>query len=199
MDSKQSMGKAGENCSVLGLRMMEIAVERGIEIGVKAAIDYMEEERARTRKSRHDSRLHNTKLLLKHYRSFKEHVEGAVFNAKQLKESAIDILDGLDSEMMDDTTYVDGIKKSQQRTIIILKHIDKMLEFFRVSCEQSGDPIEMRRYNTIMEMYINGEKKIASEIGTILGIEWRTVYKDVNYAIEPLSALIFGVDSLKFM
>lgn len=198
MDSKQSMGKAGENCSVLGLRMMEIAVERGIEIGVKAAMDYIEEERERTRKSRHDSRLHNTKLLLKNYRSFKKHVEGAIFNAKQAKENAIDILDGLDSEITDDVTYVDGIKKSQQRTIIILQHIDKMLDFFRISCEQSKDPVEMRRYNTIMAMYINDDKKTAPEIGAILGVEWRTVYKDVNYAIEPLSALIFGVDSIKF-
>ncbi|MCD8308907.1 MAG: hypothetical protein LUD19_03550 [Clostridia bacterium] len=201
MHSKESMGSVGENYAAVGARMLEIAtargIEKGIEVGVKAAIDYISEEREKTRKSRYDRRLHNTRLLLKNYRQFKKHAEGAIYNARQVKESAIDILDGLDDAMLDNGNYVEGIKKSQQRTIIILHHIEEMLRFYKISCEQSGKPEEMRRYRTIMAMYIDDEKKTAQQIAEKENVEDRTVYKDITAAIKPISALIFGIDSLK--
>ena len=200
MNSKESTGSVAGYAAV-GARMLEIAtargIEKGIEAGVRAAMDYLAEEREKTRKSRYDRRLHNTRLLLKNYRSFKKHAEGAIYNAKQVKESAIDILDGLDDAMLGNETYIDGIKKSQQRTIIILHHVEEMLRFYRISCEQSGKPEEMRRYRIIMGLYIDDEKMTAQQISEKEGIEIRTIYKDVTAAIKPLSALIFGIDSLK--
>ncbi|MCD7810437.1 MAG: hypothetical protein LUG91_01090 [Ruminococcus sp.] len=201
MHSKESMGSVGENYAVVGARMLEIAtargIEKGIEVGIKAAMDYIAEERERTRKSRYDRRLHNTRLLLKNYRQFRRHAKGAIYNARQVKENAIDILDGLDDVMFDNGSYAEGIKSSQQRTIIILHHIDEMLRFYKISCEQSGKPEEMRRYRTIMAMYIDDEKKTAREIAEMENVEDRTVYKDITAAIKPISALIFGIDSLK--
>ena len=197
MDSKESMGSAAAGYVAVGARVLELATARGIELGVKAAMDYLAEEKERAKKSRYDRRLHNTRLLLKNYRLFKKHASDAIFNAKQAKESAIDILDGLDDAMLDDSTYVDGIKKSQQRTIVILQHIDEMLNFYRISCEQSGKPEEMRRYRVLTAMYIDPEKKTAREIADKEVVEIGTVYKDLNKAINPLSALIFGIDSIK--
>lgn len=200
MNSKESMGSVAGYAAV-GARMLEIAtargIEKGIEVGVRAAMDYLAEEREKTRKSRYDRRLHNTRLLLKNYRSFKKHAEGAIYNAKQVKESAIDILDGLDDAMLSNSNYVDGIKKSQQRTIIILHHIEEMLRYYKISCEQSGKPEEMRRYRIIMAMYIDDVKITAQEIAEKENVEARTVYKDITNAVKPLSALIFGIDSLK--
>lgn len=80
-------------------------------------------EREKERKSRQDRRLHNTRLLLKNYRLLKEHTKGAIFNASQAKERAVDILDGLNDYEMDDGLYIESIKKSQQRTLIILAHL----------------------------------------------------------------------------
>lgn len=197
MDSKESMGIAGENFICLSVRMMEIAIQRGIETGTKAAMDYLAEEKKAQKKGRHDRRLRNTRLLLKNYRTFKQHAQGAVFNAKQAKENAVDILDGLDDFTFDDSLYIESIKKSQQRTIIILRHIDEMLKYYRIACEQSGREDEMRCYRIIMATYIDDEKKSAEEIAEAENIERRTVYKNINAAIKPLSALIFGVDSLK--
>ncbi|MCC8136203.1 MAG: hypothetical protein LIO40_05995 [Ruminococcus sp.] len=201
MHSKESMGSVGENYAVVGARMLEIAtargIEKGIEVGIKAAMDYIAEERERVRKSRYDRRLHNTRLLLKNYRQFRRHAKGAIYNARQVRENAIDILDGLDDVMFDNGSYVEGIKSSQQRTIIILHHIEEMLRFYKISCEQSGKPEEMRRYRTIMAMYIDDEKKTAREIAEMENVEDRTVYKDITAAIKPISALIFGIDSLK--
>jgi predicted DNA-binding protein YlxM (UPF0122 family) len=48
-----------------------------------------------------------------------------------------------------------------------------------------------------MATYINDERKTAEEIAETENIERRTVYKNINAAIKPLSALIFGVDSIK--
>mgnify|MGYP000993588191 CR=1 FL=1 len=197
MNSKESMGIMGINYACLSTRVLELAVQRGVEIGTKAAIDYINEEKKQQRKSRYDRRLRNTRLLLKNYRAFKIHAQGAVFNAKQAKENAVDILDGLDEFTFDDSLYIESIKRSQQRTIIILRHIDEMLNYYRIACEESGKEEDMRCYRIIMATYINEEKKSAEEIAEMENVERRTVYKNINMAIKPLSALIFGVDSIK--
>lgn len=154
-------------------------------------------EREKERKSRQDRRLHNTRLLLKNYRLLKEHTKGAIFNASQAKERAVDILDGLNDYEMDDGLYIESIKKSQQRTLIILAHIDQMLELYKAYCYNSGNPEDIRRYGVIMATYIDEPKKSALEIAGTFGIEKRTVYKDIKAAANPLTALLFGIDSLR--
>lgn len=197
MDSKESMGIVGASFACLSTRVMELAIQRGIETGTKAAMDYLMEEKKAQQKGRYDRRLRNTRLLLKNYRVFKKHAQGAVFNAKKAKENAVDILDSLDDFTFDDGLYIESIKRSQQRTIIIIRHIDEMLKYYRIACEQSGREDEMRCYRIIMATYIDEEKKTAEEIAEMENIERRTVYKNINTAIKPLSALIFGVDSIK--
>lgn len=197
MNSKESMGITGVTFACLSTRVLELAVQRGVEAGTKAAMDYINEEKKAQTKGRYDRRLRNTRMLLKNYRAFKKYAQGAVFNAKQVTENAVDILDGLDSFSFNDELYVESIKKSQQRTIIILRHIDEMLNFYRIACEQSGKEEEMRYYRIIMATYINEERKSAEEIAEQENIERRTVYKNINTAIKPISALIFGVDSIK--
>ncbi len=197
MNSKESMGIVGANFACLSTRVLELAIQRGIDTGTKAAMDYINEEKKTQHKGRYDRRLRNTRLLLKNYRTFKMHAQGAVFNAKKAKENAVDILDGLDSFQFDDNLYIESIKKSQQRTIIILRHIEEMLKYYRIACEESGREDEMRCYRIIMATYIDEEKKTAEEIAEIENIERRTVYKNINTAMKPLSALIFGVDSIK--
>jgi hypothetical protein len=197
MDSKESMGIVGASFVCLSTRVMELAIQRGIDTGTKAAMEYIMEEKKTQQKGRYDRRLRNTRLLLKNYRTLKQHAQGAVFNAKKAKENAVDILDGLDSFQFDDNLYIESIKRSQQRTIIILRHIDEMMKYYRIACEESGREDEMRCYRIIMGTYIDDEKKTAEEIAEIENIERRTVYKNINTAMKPLSALIFGVDSIK--
>ena len=144
MDSKESMGIVGASFVCLSTRVMELAIQRGIDTGTKAAMEYIMEEKKTQQKGRYDRRLRNTRLLLKNYRTLKQHAQGAVFNAKKAKENAVDILDGLDSFQFDDNLYIESIKRSQQRTIIIMRHIDEMLKYYRIACEQSGREDEMR-------------------------------------------------------
>ena len=196
MNSKE-MGIGAANYIAMVSRTMEIAVQRGTEAGIKAAMDYLTEERKQLKKGRYDRRLRNTRLLLKNYRFFRNYAKNAVYKASQLKENAVDILDGLDEYSFDDSLYIESIKKSQQRTLIILNHIDEMLRYYKIDCEQSGKDEELRRYRIIVAYYINDQRKSAEQIAEDEHIERRTLYKDINMALKPLSALIFGIDSMK--
>lgn len=196
MNSKE-LSTGAANYIAMNRRIMEISVQRGIEAGVKAAMDYIAEERQAQKKGRCDRRLRNTRLLLKNYRSLSHYAKGAVYKASQMKESAVDILDGLDDYAFDDSLYIESIKKSQQRTLIILKHIDEMLNYFQIDCERSEKDEIMRQYRIIVAYYIAEDRKSADELAEIEHIERRAVYKDINKALQPLSALIFGIDSMK--
>lgn len=199
MDSKESTGSVGELYACISAKVMEMAIQCGIEAGVKSAVNYMETEHQKARKGRQDRRLRNTRLLLKNYRLLKQHTKEAVFNASQAKERAIDILDGLDDYDMSDGLYIESIKQSQQRTLIILAHIDQMLEIYKAYCYNGGNGEDVRRYEVIMATYINEPKKSAQEIAGTFDIERRTVYKDITAAINPLTALLFGIDSMKML
>lgn len=197
MKSTDNTGATGFLYACISSRVMEQAIQRGIDAGVKAAMEHIRTEREKERKSRQDRRLHNTRLLLKNYRLLKEHTKGAIFRANQARERAVDILDGLNDYEMDDGLYIESIKKSQQRTLIILAHIDQMLELYKAYCYNSGNPENIRRYGVVMATYIDEPKKSTLEIAGTFGIEKRTVYKDIKAAANPLTALLFGIDSLR--
>ena len=204
MDSRESPGIVAGQIAVVGARMLDIAIEKGVAAGVKAATDRIEEERKKERKGRYDRRLHNTRLLLKNYRVLKHHALDAVHTGARanevISENAVDILDDLESmgsRKVDDRLYIESIKRSQQRTRIIIEHIDEMLRYWRIDCEQSGKEEALRRYRIIYDTYISDTQMTAEELAQREHIEKRTVYKDIKAAMRPLSALIFGIDGIK--
>ncbi len=200
MTSRENPGSIAEQIAKMSERVLTIAIQQGIAAGVKAADERMEENRRRERKGRYDRRLHNTRLLLKSYRALKHHANGAVSTGAQangIRENAVDILDSLDDERIDDTLYIESIRRSKQRTQIILDHIDQMLRYWRIDCDQSGKDESMRRYRIIWDIYISDNPATADEMAARENIERRTVYKDIKAAMRPLSALIFGIDGIR--
>lgn len=204
MNSRESPGIVAGQIAVVGVRMLGIAIEKGVAAGVKAATDRIEEERKKERKGRYDRRLHNTRLLLKNYRVLKHHALDAVHTGARanevISENAVDILDDLESmgfRKVDDRLYIESIKRSQQRTRIIIEHIDEMLRYWRIDCEQSGREEALRRYRIVVDTYISDDQMTAEELAQREHIEKRTVYKDIKAAMRPLSALIFGIDGIK--
>lgn len=131
--------------------MMEAIATIAGKAGAKAAAEVIAKERQKERESRYDRRLGNTELLLKNYRMFKEHCSRAVFDASQLDENAIDILDLMWGR--DGKNFVESIKKSAQRTQIILRHIDEMLDAYAGLCQLSGREEEMRRMRSVFALY----------------------------------------------
>lgn len=204
MNSRESPGIVAGQIAVVGVRMLDIAIEKGVAAGVKAATDRIEEERKKERKGRYDRRLHNTRLLLKNYRVLKHHALDAVHTGARanevISENAVDILDDLESmgfRKVDDRLYIESIKRSQQRTRIIIEHIDEMLRYWRIDCEQSGREEALRRYRIVVDTYISDDQMTAEELAQREHIEKRTVYKDIKAVMRPLSALIFGIDGIK--
>lgn len=162
--------------------------------GAKAAAEFITQERKREKESRYDRRLGNTKLLLENYRMFKEHCSRAVFDASQLDENAIDILDLMWGR--DGNNFVESIKKSAQRTQIILRHIDEMLDAYAGLCQLSGREEEMRRMRSVFALYIDNPGKTVQEISELENVNTSTVYRDISIATEKLTGLIFGLDGL---
>lgn len=195
MKSTDTTGAAGSFYTAM--------IDRAVEAGVRAGMDYIETQNQKAKKERRDRRLHNTRLLLRNYRWLKRHAAGAISSSSQAKaaaaekRSAAEILDDLDEYSYNDGLYIESIKKSQQRTAIILAHIDKMLEYYKIDCEHGGRSDEIRRYNIIRALYIDPEKKSANQVAEEENIERRTVYKDVTIAVGILTTLIFGIDGIK--
>lgn len=165
------------------------------EIGARAALDRMEQEKKKMNGKAADRRLHNTKLLLRNYQMLKDNSENSIFGRSQMEESAADILCNM-MNLYDDEVIVDAIKRSATRTAIMVSHIDTMMGIYQAYCEKSSNNLDMRRYEVIYDMYIAEEHLTAKEIAKKKNMSKENVYLDLKIATERLSALIFGVDGL---
>ena len=174
---------------------IEKVIEIGTQVGIRTAMETIEKIKNEKCQSRYDRRLRNTQLLLKNYRNFHVHCKDAVY--KKHSANAVDILDELDGYEWDSNLFVESIKKSTERTSIILDHIDRMLEIFRYITEKSGKLEEIAKYKVISAMYIDDEEKTVEEISEEMHVAVKSVYRYKNIGIEYLSSLIFGIDSLK--
>lgn len=170
--------------------------QEAAEIGARAAMEKLEQERKNQYHKAADRRLHNTRLLLQNYRMLKEHADNSIYGRSQMEESAADVLSGM-MNLCDDEVIVDAIKRSATRTAIIIAHIDAMLGIFEVCCEKSSNDCEIRRYEILYDMYIAEDPLTVQEIAEKWNMSKDSVYKDLRNAVKKLSAIIFGVDGLK--
>lgn len=169
------------------------------EAGAKAALETMENERKKAYRWRHDRRLRNIKLLMRNYRMLAAHCKSAIYDVRELikSENVMDILDHLDECQDNEALYVESIKRSVERTLIIINHVDEMLRLYEIYCYQSTRPEDMRRFRIINNLYVADRALTVREIAEDERIDTRTVYKDIDAACEKLSALMFGIDGLK--
>lgn len=164
-----------------------------IEQIVATVMDTLEKQKKESEKTKRDRRLRNTKLLVRNYRSFKQHCAAIPDELKEMDEKL-----SLDDELGVEELALESIKKSKRRTMAMVKFIDKVLGVYKIICESSGKEEEVRRYQALYLLYISDDKKTAQEIATCQKTDPRTVYRDVDKACKALSALIFGVDSIRF-
>lgn len=173
--------------------MSEKELQAMANMAAEAAVKRMNEDRKRTR----DKRLANAKLLLSHYREFKEFSKSAIYTAKQAEiESASDILDLMWDPNNKSERVVESIKRSAITTTVIMAHIDGMLKVYKDICEASKNPADRRKYNVMYDRYISDERFTIEEIGYKYHIEPSTVYANLDAAIDKIAILIFGIDSL---
>ncbi|MEL3956910.1 hypothetical protein NST17_06830 [Caldifermentibacillus hisashii] len=166
--------------------------EKHLEVISKTVLDYLEKEKEKDRKRKHDWRLKNTKLLLRNYRNFKIHASDVEEDIEELDSILLD--EFLGSEEF----AIESIKKSKQRTLVMINYIDRMMEVYRILAEKSGKPEDLRRYKILYDMYINPDKKSVMEIAECHNVSEKTAYRNCKEAINTFSSLVFGVDGIRF-
>lgn len=76
----------------------ELIVKIKAEAAINTAMNYLAQQSLKKKKSRHDKRLRNTKLLLKHYPLLKKHCRESVFDLPKaiITERVVDAIDSLE-------------------------------------------------------------------------------------------------------
>lgn len=186
----------GSNVQFIALSKEEFTsmIQEAAVAGAKVAADAMIVAQRRNEKEKIDRRLHNTDLLLRNYRTLKASCENAVYESK--KEDVTDVLEEI-MTMKDDKVIVESIKTSAKRTAIMVRHIDKMLDVYRIYCGKLSEK-DKRRYKIIKALYISKQAMTVPEISKKFSISKVTVYEDIKIAKERLSSLFFGIDGMKF-
>lgn len=176
-----------------------IGAKAGAEVGAAAAIKAAERERAKMRKVEHDRRYHNTKLLLRNYRALNAHYHNAVFDVQKAQEDEtfVDIMEAMNAGPTDDAFYIESIKQSCIRTKVIMAHVNRMLDIYKIICQRSKRREEQRRWDVLNDLYLSTTPISAAEIAREQHIDKRTVYKDIDAAIEDLTTLLFGITGIR--
>ena len=176
----------------------EAAAKVAAEIAIEIAIEVYEKQRNREFENRSDRRLRNTKLLLDNYRALADHVRYAVYDIERAEaESVTAILDMMEHRPHDDSLTIESIKRTTARTAIIVEHIAAMVQVYRVVCESSVIPEDLRRYKVISSLYIDPHPLSVEELAESEYVSTRTIYRDRDIAVERLAALLFGLDGLQ--
>ena len=166
------------------------------EVGARTALDRFEAERQREAKELMDSRLRNTKLLLRNYRLFKAHVENAVYDP-ETDLNPLEIIRDLMKPGRSGSLVVESIKKSAARTAIIVDHIETMIRIYQAYCLTSNGADDLHRWRVVEGLYISDEKKTVPELARAEGVVERTIYKDIDAACDTIAPLMFGIDGLR--
>lgn len=173
----------------------EEIVRLAAETGAKAAMEKLKQEREQEMVNRRSLRLHNTKLLLRNYRSFKAHAEHAVYEA-ECSDNPMDILEDFMAGR-DSNVTVESIKRSSARTAVIVEHIEAMMRLYQAYCTLSDNEEDRRRWRVVDALFISEDKRTILQIADQEKVVKRTVYNDIDAACERISALMFGIDGLQ--
>lgn len=180
-------------------KRMEMAISAAAAAAFTAARAVLDGEspKGTTQKPKaRDPRLRNTKMLLRRYRELKEHANEAVYDAQRASVTDEDIARLMRSMGGDVEFRVEAIQRSASKTALMMLHIDNMLALWQASCARSGRAEDQRRWRVINSVYLApiGEDKSIEEVAEEEHIDPRTVYRDIDAAVEVLAAYIFGVD-----
>ncbi|MBO5143600.1 MAG: hypothetical protein J6C46_11545 [Clostridia bacterium] len=125
------------------------------------ALKIIKKEQYEKEKNRYDRRLHNTELLLRNYRNFKEHIENVNCLDEDIEEINTDMFDIKDDN---ERVYLNSVSKTRARTLIMIKHMERCLEYYTCRCLYSKKEEVQRRVQVIKMLYINDKRMSYSEI-----------------------------------
>ena len=173
----------------------EIGARTGAEHGAKAMRRVIERESKSYRKAQYDWKYHNTKLLIRNYRRLNEYYQNAVFSTEAAEEVDVDFADIMRSmgRPTDEEIFVESIQQNYITTRIIMTHVKRMLECYRLKCTSSDKEEEQRHWRILNGLYLSDVPQSAEELAQQEGIDKRTVYRDIDTSAAELTVLFFGV------
>lgn len=189
-------------------REIEKIIEQTAKLTAEKIYAKMRSDNAKEQESLFDKRLYNTKLLLEHYRLFKEHAENAVFELTRLDEAELTAIEIMDSMWQSagpgrGEIAIESIANSTLRTQIVIKHIDEMLGIYEAYCYRSGKPENERRWDVINTMFIlpmpvgKSKTELYEELAAKHFTSARQIQRDINDSMEKITALLFGIDGIQ--
>ena len=157
---------------------MKITDEELKELLVAAAKEGVKEYKRQQDKEKRNAKYHTTYKLMMSYRDAAFHGENAVSEGSQIEDS--------DEQT---TTYLRSVRKTKFKTMLMLAHIDKMVEEVERKYEQAGKKIEFDAFDMYF-MQGMSYTEIAQELNT--GVN--TPRRWINGILDKLSVLLWGLD-----
>lgn len=165
--------------------------ELGLDEAVRTGIGAFKEEYAKLQreaaKERKDFRLHNTKLLLRHYQELSIHAKEAI--------SVADFSFWEDLMLPDGRVDIKALKMSVAKTRALLRHVDAMLNAYKSYCESGGLETQ-RRWRCLSAMYLEQPRLSVDDIAKREYMSTRSVYVDIDTACDQLGVYLYGVDAV---
>lgn len=155
------------------------------EIAKEVALEIYEEKKEDIIKHQWDSNIQQIKEILKKYRLMQNYI-CEMEEHQPIQLSRFECIGGMEDKQI----------------IHILEHFDKTLIAFKNICKESGKEEDIRCFHIISDLYIKKENEIDtylqgedrfSQLAEKYHINKRTVYKDINKAINILATLYYGI------
>lgn len=175
-EKEQAAGVQAEAAENITLPKADL--EELIQKAAKAAVAEWKRQEDKERKR---DKYHNTFTLMKCYRDAVFHIENAISDGQQLE------LAGMTDEQQ--RTYLESVRRSRFKTLIMTAHIDKAVEEIERRRNAAGRGIEYRAF----ELYFMqgwDYAQIAEELDTGNSTPRRWVTAIIN----ELSVLLWGID-----
>lgn len=160
--------------------MNQLTADELINKAVKVAIkEYSKEQRSEKKRKA----LHNTKMLLKNYDKIKSSIEEAISEESQLNESL--------QYDADDEVYINSIRKSKLKSLIIIAHIDRALEVVQEEYKQKESP---EKYEVFIKCYM--QRVNYDDAAKEYFSSKTSISRWVNEVTKEVSIQLFGIDGV---
>ncbi|WP_330948882.1 hypothetical protein [Virgibacillus sp. MG-45] len=160
------------------------------ETASREAIKAYKEDESKRNKAKHDMRLRNIKLLLKHYRALVLHCEKLEDDLLKFEDTSIQALD-IDEINLES---IESIKKSKTKSLAMVYFVRGKMEAYKRSCNSD----ELKYFRVLEMKYITPRKYSIQDIAERESIDKTTVHRYLKRAIEELPVIFFGVEAIKF-
>lgn len=175
------------------LVFIENSITAGVNEGVRRAIETIKNQERLRDKVTYDTRLKNTRLLVRNYRKFLKSCEQVTCTEDELDTATVsDILDKLYCSTYDEVTVVQSILISRKRTEIILEHVKRIINIYLFEAESSKNDLKIRRANIISDLYIKGkEQPSILRMSEKYHICEKQICRDRDAGIDEIAVLMF--------